>query len=108
MPVSEPDRPVISAVAETTEQKLRKEIDDLKRQLQQHPELLKSSATQVWHPSGATLWAIFIGVTVLIVMAFLAGYIPLRKRTELIDREAAQHEQAVPRVEVVAVGRSKG
>lgn len=107
MPVSEPDRPVISTVAESTEQKLRKEIEDLKQQLQQHRELLKSSATQVWHPSGATLWAIFLGVTVVIVMAFLAGYIPLRKRTALIDREAVQREQAQPRVEVVAVGRSK-
>jgi len=107
MPVSEPDRPVVSTVAETTEQRLRKEIEDLKQQLQQHRELLKSSAAQVWHPSGATLWAIFLGVTVLIVMAFLAGYIPLRKRTELIQREAAQREQAAPRAAVISVGRSK-
>ncbi|HEY1242105.1 MAG TPA: efflux RND transporter periplasmic adaptor subunit [Bryobacteraceae bacterium] len=94
-------------MAETTEQKLRKEIEDLKQQLQQHRELLKGSAAPVWHPSGATLWAIFLGVTVLIVIGFLAGYVPLRKRTELIQREAAQHEQGLQRVEVVAVQRSK-
>ena len=43
---------------------------------------------------------------VLLVVAFFAGYIPLQKRTALILREAQEHEEALPRVDVVEVGRS--
>jgi RND family efflux transporter MFP subunit len=55
-----------------------------------------------WHPSNHTIWAIVI----LIVIAFLGGYIPLKKRTALVAGEALEQEQALPRVKVVQVGRS--
>ncbi len=103
----EPNQPV----PETTEERLRKENQDLKHQIEQ----LKGSANgsthavqpaKLWHPSSLTMWSISLGVIVLIVVAFLAGYIPLQKRNDLIGSEAIQQEQALPQVEVIQVGRS--
>jgi RND family efflux transporter MFP subunit len=94
-------------LAET--EKLRKEVEDLKRQLQEQKRAQGSHsgpARHLWHPSGVTIWSIFLGLTVLIVAAFFAGYIPLQKRNAIIRGEAAQQEQALPRVEVIQVGRS--
>ncbi len=101
-------------VAETTEERLRRENQELKRQLQE----LKSSAngsaqaahlgrpTTVWHPSSVTIWALFLVATALVVVAFIAGYLPWQKRQQVILTEARQQEETLPRVEVVRVGRS--
>jgi RND family efflux transporter MFP subunit len=59
-----------------------------------------------WHPSRHTIWAIALGVAVLIVIAFLGGYIPLEKRKALITGEALEQEQALPRARVVQLARS--
>jgi RND family efflux transporter MFP subunit len=48
---------------------------------------------------------VFIAAALLVV-AFLAGYLPLQKRRALIVTEAQQQEAALPRVEVVEVRRS--
>lgn len=105
---SDPDQPVTSGLAESAEEKLRNEIEDLRRQLKEQQELLQSTSptAQIWRPSSVTIWALLLGATVLILVAFLAGYIPLQKRTGLNRREAAEREQAVPRVEVIETGRS--
>lgn len=93
---------------EAAEEQLRQENQELRRQLQE----LKSQAhspgppTRLWHPSNLTIWAISLSAVILIAMAFLAGYIPLRKRTDLIRAESHQQEQALPQVEVIRVGRS--
>src|SRR6185295_12874920 len=95
----EPDQP------SKEEESLRKENQDLKRQLEElrgPPGL----PTKLWHPSGITIWSIVLAVTVLIVVAFFAGYIPLHKRRALIVSEALEQERALPRVEVFQVGRS--
>jgi RND family efflux transporter MFP subunit len=91
-------------LAET--EKLRKEVEDLKRQLQEQKGAHSGPTRNLWHPSAVTIWSLFLGLTVLIVVAFFAGYIPLQKRNALIRGEAAQQEQALPRVEVIQVGRS--
>ena len=59
-----------------------------------------------WNPSALTLWAIFLFATVLIVVAFFAGYIPLQQRRVVIAAEAKEQELALPRVETVQVARS--
>ena len=96
------------AVAQTEEERLRKEVEDLKRQLEEQKSVLGSTAGagKMWRPSGVTLWAIFLAATVGIAGAFLAGYIPMQKRQAVIRNEALEREQAVPRVEVIQVGRS--
>jgi len=96
-------------LAENTEEKLRREIDDLKRQLreQQAPHSAHAGLTaKPWHPSSTTLWSIFLGVTVLILLAFFAGYIPLHQRQTLIRQQALEQQQALPRMEVIQVGLS--
>lgn len=59
-----------------------------------------------WKPSSLTLWAIFIGITVLALVAFFAGYLPLQQRRSVIAAEAKDQAQALPRVETIVVARS--
>jgi type VI protein secretion system component VasF len=82
-------------LAETTEERLRKEIEDLKRQLreQKSPGSSHGGLTaKPWHPSSITLWSIFLGVAVLIMLAFFAGYTPL-----ISSRRAASGDRSFPR-----------
>jgi len=89
------------------QEKLLRENEELKRQIQE----LKGAGNggpspKLWHPSAITVWAIFLAVVVLILVAFLSGYIPLRKRQDLITSEAHRQERALPRVQVIEVVRS--
>jgi RND family efflux transporter MFP subunit len=95
--------------SETTEDKLRKEVEELKRQLMEQKALVQGpSPGKLWHPSPVTIGAIFLGIIVLAVIAFLAGYLPLQKRMDAIRSEVQEQEQALPRAEVVTVERSSG
>ena len=91
----------------STEEQLRKENQELKQRLL---ELQKASHTarpeKIWHPSRLTIVSIVLAVAIVLVTAFLGGYIPLQKRRALIVSETQEQEQALPRVEVVEVGRS--
>jgi RND family efflux transporter MFP subunit len=96
--------------SETTEEKLRKEVEELKRQLMEQKALIHGPSEpltgKMWHPSGITLWCIFLGMIALIVFAFFAGYIPLQKRTAVIRSDAQEQGQALPRAEFIHVERS--
>ena len=94
----------------TPEEKLLKENEELRRQLSELRAGAHGAAAsgKVWHPSAITIWAIFLGVVVLVLVAFLAGYIPLQKRRAVIAGEAHEQESARPRVEVIEVGRASG
>jgi len=109
MRYSEPHRSEERDVTENTEEKLRREVEELKRQLMVQKGLVHTpSHSKIWHPSGITLWSIFLGIIALIVFAFFAGYIPLQKRMAVIRSEAQEQEQeqAIPRVEVIPVERA--
>jgi RND family efflux transporter MFP subunit len=98
-------------VAETTEERLRRENQDLKRQLQElRGESESPSDTsfpvRLWHPSPLTIWAILLGAVVLVLLAFLGGYIPLQKRQSLLAKEAHDYQQLLPKVGVITVRRS--
>jgi len=108
MKYSDPKQPEQLAVQESTEEKLRKEVEDLKRQLREQHGSAHPAIAKPWHPSAITIWALFLGAIVLIVVAFFAGYIPLQKRNAVIGSQAQEQEQALPRVEVIEVGRSSG
>jgi RND family efflux transporter MFP subunit len=105
MRYSEPDTPAET----TTEEALRRENEELRRQLQQ---LRGASHTpselpaKVWRPSPTTIWALALFVLVLLIVAFVAGYLPQHRRTVLIADEARDRTNAVPRVVVVTVGKS--
>src|SRR5579862_1179718 len=92
---------------------LLRENEDLKRQIQELKTAGNGAFTaglpaKVWRPSAISIWAIFLTVIVLIVVAFVSGYLPLRKRQDLIAAEAREQERALQRVEVIEVGRSSG
>ena len=94
---------------ETTEEKLRKEVEDLKRQLMEQKGLVHTpSHHKVWRPSAITMWAIFLAIIAGIVFAFFAGYIPLQRRMAIVRSEAQEQEQeqAAPRVQIASVERS--
>src|SRR2546421_12028316 len=99
MRYAEPNQP---GSKESTEESLRQEVEDLKRQLREkkgvHGGAPPNSLARPWHPSGVTIWALFLGALVLLVVAFFAGYIPLQKRNALIASEAQEQEAALPRV----------
>src|SRR5579864_8167395 len=106
---SDPDQPKSQAVDETTEDRLRRENEELKRQLQEQKRASRGVASgKIWHPSSITLWVITLGITLLIVAAFLAGFIPLQKRERVISTLAREQDEALPRVDVMEVGRSPG
>jgi RND family efflux transporter MFP subunit len=87
---------------EPSEQDLRREIEELKRQLRNRHE---TRPTEVWKPSGVAISAFVLVFVVLLVGAFLAGYIPLQKREALVRAEAQEHGKSLPRAEVMRVGR---
>ena len=103
----EPNPPGSQVEAASAEEQLRRENQELKRRLQ---ELQGAShagrPAKLWSPSRVTIVSIVLTGAVLLVVAFLAGYIPLQRRNTLIAGEAQEREQALPRVEVVEVMRS--
>jgi len=96
---------------ETTEERLLRENQELRRQLQNlkgpaHGSVHTGPPTRLWNPSSVTIWSIALVAAAAFVVAFFAGYLPLRKRNALNVSETLQQEEALPRVEVVQVGRS--
>lgn len=101
MRYTEPDPP------HTVEENLRRENQELREQLERlrvnhHPDTPRN----VWHPSATAIWAIFLGAAILVAVAFFAGYIPMQSRKAAIAAEAHETEEALPRMNVVRVGRS--
>jgi RND family efflux transporter MFP subunit len=89
------------------QERLRRENQELKRQIQEMRGSHGGPGGRVWQPSSTTIWAIFLVACVLTAVAFFAGYLPMQKRRSLIVAEAQEQERSLPRVEVIEVGRSK-
>lgn len=89
-----------------TEQHLRQQVDDLKRQLREQKEGHAGPPPKHWKPSAITITALLLGLAVLLMGAFFAGYIPLQKREKLVIGEAEEHAKDLPHMEVMRVGRS--
>jgi RND family efflux transporter MFP subunit len=99
---AEPDQPHLSDLLRENEE-LKRQIEELKTGAN---GAHGAPASKVWRPSGTTIWAIFLMFILVATVAFLAGYLPLVKRREVIASEARQQERALQRVEVIQVGRS--
>ncbi len=61
--------------------------------------------SQRWHPSRAAISSLLMGMLVLLVVAFLVGYVPLHRREATLRAEADAQEKGLPRLVVMRVGR---
>jgi RND family efflux transporter MFP subunit len=91
------------AVMDDTETRLRAEIEDLKRRLDQQQKQPAAA-----RPSKGSLWTIAVIAAILIVVAFFTGYIPHQRREAVLASEATTAERTDPKVNVVGVERSAG
>ena len=89
------------AVMDDTETRLRAEIEDLKRRLNQQQNTTA-------RPSKGALWTIALLAAVFLVVAFFTGYIPHQRREAVLANEAMTSEKTAPTVNVVVVERSAG
>ena len=87
----------------TTEEQLRAEIADLRRQLEQQQAPKHASPPP---PSRTTLGALSLVGVIAIAGAFFAGYIPHQKREQMLIAEAKAEGQAHPTVTVAPVRRA--
>jgi RND family efflux transporter MFP subunit len=78
---------------------MKYDSSDLKEE--QHPGLPQDP----WRPSGITISAILLGLVILLIVAFFAGYLPLQKREATVRAEADEREKALPRMAVMHVSR---
>src|ERR1022692_2052019 len=96
---------------ESAEQQLRRQVEELKRQLREQQEGHAGSPAhplnaKPWRPSAFTICALVLGLAVLAIGAFFTGYLPLQRRDASVRAEAQEHEKDTPRLEVMRVGRS--
>lgn len=101
MRYTEPDPP------QTIEENLRRENQELREQLERLRGAHHADTPgKMWQPSGTAITAICLAAVVLTVIAFFAGYIPMRDRKTQIAAEAREAQNAVPRMDVIRVVRS--
>ena len=89
----------------STEESLRSEIADLKKQLEsaKHP-----GSTADRRPRAGTLILIALLLTAMIVVGFFVGYLPRQKREEVLAAESKETGISLPLVNVARVTRAKG
>jgi RND family efflux transporter MFP subunit len=92
-----------------TEDRLRAEIEVLKHQVEEQKHLLgpaPPNATQPAAPSRVTLAALSLVGLVAVIVAFIAGYVPHRRRESMLVAEAKTQMEALPTVTVAPVRRA--
>lgn len=94
---------------ETTnnEAELRAEIEELKRQLE-HKHAGPSAAEHVVQPSRHTIRNLILVFVAILIVAFVAGYIPRHQRELRLVAEADTHNEALPQVSVMTARRAEG
>lgn len=96
-------------MAGDTEARLRAEIEDLKRKVEEQQRLLQHPTPEpalLAPPSRRSLWLLALVLALLIVVAFLKGYIPHRRNEAILAAEASTAANQAPVVTVVSVVRS--
>jgi RND family efflux transporter MFP subunit len=91
-----------------TEDRLRSEIEDLKRQLEEQKHLHASGAQPNRRPSTVSLVLIALLLAVLIVVGFFVGYLPRQRREAVLAAESKETGRTLPVVNVSRVTRSEG
>src|ERR1700688_3703589 len=94
---------------ESTEDRLRDEIEALKRQLEEQKTGHGQDAPDPQKPappSRVTLGAILLFGVIALVGAFFAGFVPHSRREKMLSAEATAQSESAPTVTVVPVVRS--
>jgi RND family efflux transporter MFP subunit len=91
----------------STDDQLRSQIEDLKRQLEEHEKLAAGRARKPSGPSGRTLLAIALLLVALVVVGFFAGYLPRRRRESVLAAESKVAVDSLPVVNVQKVKRAE-
>jgi multidrug efflux pump subunit AcrA (membrane-fusion protein) len=86
----------------TNEDRMRAEIEDLRRQLEEHKK--QSSGQKA--PSRTTLLILALLILALIVAGFFLGFVPRQRREMVLAAESEAGKEALPVVNVETVGRS--
>src|ERR1035437_5620911 len=90
-----------------TDDQLRSEIDDLKRQLEEHKGLAAGTAQPSSGPSRLTLLLLALLLLVLVVAGFFPGYLPRRRRESVLAAESKIAVDSLPVVNVHKVKRAE-
>src|SRR5664279_5661162 len=90
----------------TTEDRLRSEIEGLKGQLEEQKKPGHPGRQQNRRPSTLTLVAIALLLAVLIVVGFFVGYLPRQRREAVLAAESKETGSTLPLVNVTRVTRS--
>lgn len=89
------------------EEKLKKEIDSLRSELEQLRDKEKKKAPdKPERPRSRTLWMIGAALVVVLVAAFFLGWLPYRSREKRIREEAKTEKHALPQVNYVLASMS--
>jgi RND family efflux transporter MFP subunit len=93
---------------DTTEGRLRSEIEDLRRQLEEQKHLHAPGDRPNRRPSTVSLVSIALLLAVLIVVGFFVGYLPRQRREAVLAAESKETGRTLPVVNVSRVTRSAG
>ncbi|MEO8370958.1 MAG: efflux RND transporter periplasmic adaptor subunit [Candidatus Solibacter sp.] len=92
----------------TSESRMKAEIEDLKRQLEEQKKLAHGGSHQNRRPSTLSLVLIALLLAAMIVVGFFAGYLPRQKREAVLAAESKESGATLPVVNVSKVSRSSG
>jgi RND family efflux transporter MFP subunit len=88
------------------EDRLRAEIEALKRQMAEQNKLLAEHARRASRPSTGALVSLALLLAALTAGGFFAGYLPRHQRVEALAAETQANSESSPVVTVVRVARS--
>ena len=90
-----------------TEQQLRAEIDDLKRQLNEQRKLEPAGVSvRKTGPSVGTLLVLGLIIIAVLLTGFFAGFLPRQRREKVLAAETKSESESLPVVTVAPVTRS--
>src|SRR2546430_455133 len=97
------------ATEHATEERLRAEIENLKRQLEEQKKLHHSGAHSGMKsgPSAGTLLFLALLTIALIVVGVFVGYLPRQRREDVLAAESRDAAKSLPLVNVAKVSRSR-